>query len=69
MQLEILSVPENGKPWTRKIKAGDQFALRVADVAMGVDLDFFKDAEGWDHTLRDLILNNIEFKVTHEKAE
>lgn len=69
MQVEILSVPENGKPWTRKVKAGDTFSLRVADVAMDVYLDFFKDSEGWDHTLRDLILNGIEFKVINEKAQ
>lgn len=68
MHLEIISVPENGKPWTRKLKAGDIFKLTPEDVAMDIELDFFKDSEGWDHCLRDLILNNIEFKVVHEKA-
>lgn len=69
MQLQILSVPENGKPWTQKLKAGDTFDLTPADVAMDLELDFFKDNSGWDHSLRDLILNSIEFKVIHEKAE
>lgn len=68
MQVEILSVPEDGPQWVKNLEVGTSFTLRMEDVAMDIDMAFF-DWNGLDHCLEDLIINGIEFKVVHEKAK
>lgn len=64
MQVEILSIPESARPWTRHLVVGTLYPLTYSD-----DNDRYEfPYDDIGHGLGDLILNGIEFKVVHEKA-
>lgn len=71
MQVEILSIPQRERStWLDGLVVGAKYPIYQEGLEDHPDIDFdwFK-VDDKPHCFGDLILNNVEFKVVHEKAQ
>lgn len=72
MQVEILGIPNPIRGLDLgSLRVGDSFEIYRESVGGDADNHWFKcgDKNQFEICLDDLIINGIEFKVVHEKAE
>jgi hypothetical protein len=72
MQVEILSIPSTVRASDlQSLKVGDAFEIYRESVGGDSDNHWFTFGDKNQHevNLDDLVVNGIEFKVIHEKAE
>ncbi len=72
MQVEILAIPVPVRALDiGSLKVGDSFEIYRASVGGDTDNHWFTfgDKNQFEVNLDDLIINGIEFKVVHEKAQ